>query len=218
MSTKSAVKRVPSPEPRPRGRPRSPALRAAALRAARALIADVGPAGVTMEGIAARAGVSKPTVYRLWPNAQAVVMAALMDAPSPPARPGRGSALSVLRRQVRDVVAAFGTRTGRNVTLMLAAADEGAELTKVFRHHFILARRDEGRRLLEAAVADGDVRSDVDREAVLDGLYGPIFFRILVGHAIADESFADRVVDQVLRGIAAPERAGRRRRSHQGKG
>ena len=71
------------------------------LQAARALVEAQGPAGVTIEAVAARAGVSKPTIYRTWPNAPAVVMAALMEsAGAPEANKHQGSALAALRRQL----------------------------------------------------------------------------------------------------------------------
>jgi AcrR family transcriptional regulator len=208
MPIKRAVKPVGESEPRGRGRPRSPAVREAVMRAARAMLDEVGPAGVTIEGVAARAGVGKPTVYRLWPNAQAVVMAALMESPAAAVRPARGSAVVALRRQTREVVATFASRTGRSVTLMLAAAEAETELAKAFRHHFILARRNEGRRLLEAAMANRELRRDLDIETALDLVYGPIFFRVLVGHGALDDAFADSVVDHMLRGL---ETRGRRK-------
>lgn len=207
--------RPSSPTGTPRGRPRSAAARARVLAAARELLEAVGPAGVTIEAVAQRAGVGKPTIYRTWPNAQAVVMAALME--SEPASPGgrrRGAALNALRRQLRDIAQVFASRTGRSVTMMLASADPETELSKAFRQHFILARREEGRRILAGAVAGRELTADFDRDLVLDLLYGPIFFRILVGHAPADESFCLRLLDQLLAGLASrPRRPGARARS-----
>src|SRR5215471_3086980 len=79
---------------RPRGRPRSVAARRAILKATHELLAEGGLSSVTIEGIAARAGVGKPTIYRTWPNAHAVAMAALMegsetDEPANPAGPSK---------------------------------------------------------------------------------------------------------------------------------
>src|SRR3970040_869626 len=89
-----------NPTVRGRGRPRSDRSRRAILHAARELIEENGPTALTMEGIAARAGVGKPTIYRWWPDRHAVTMAALMDeAPPPAARPAR-SALRQLGRQL----------------------------------------------------------------------------------------------------------------------
>ena len=212
MSTRSVNPRSAAPV-RVRGRPRSAAARAKVLEAARALLDAAGPGAVTIEAVAARSGVSKPTIYRTWPNASAVLMAALMasDAPPRPAGSSR-SPMAMLRRQLRGIAATFASRTGRAVTMILAASDPETELSRAFRHHFILARREEGRRLLEAGVAGRELRADLDLEVALDLLYGPIFFRILLGHAAVEEAFCERLLDQLLAGWTAHP-APRRRRS-----
>lgn len=186
---------------------------------------------VTMEGIAALAKVGKPTIYRAWPNAQAVAMAALMeiDQDAPERRkgdrrargdgstaasssrsassagaasdPGR-AALAALRKQLRGIADTFAARTGRSVALMLASANPESELTKVFRNHFILARREEGRRLLRDAVRAGAVRRGIDLDVALDLIYAPVFYRLLVGHAPLDGAFTDAVLDDALRGLS----------------
>src|SRR5687767_9496542 len=133
----------------PRGRPRSPAAKQAILRAARVLLAEGGPAAVTMEGVAARAGVGKPTVYRWWPDRHAVAMAALMEGEvDDVAASSRTSAIRALRHQLRTIAERFSTPMGRHVTTMIAASDTETELSKAFRNHFVLARRTEGRALL----------------------------------------------------------------------
>ena len=187
---------------KPRGRPRSEKARVAILRAARALLAEGGPGAVTMEAVAARAGVGKPTVYRWWPDRHAVAMAALMETGAGEDVEASGRlALTALRAQLRAVARRFATSTGRHVTSMLAASDPQSELSKAFRNHFVLARRAEGRALLERAKANGEVRRDLDVEVALDLLYGPLFFRLLMGHAALDESFMDKVLDAAVRGM-----------------
>src|SRR5579859_4794324 len=151
MKAPAEVKNRASTSDRPRGRPRSVAARRSILKAAHELLAEGGLSSVTIEGIAARAGVGKPTIYRSWPNAHAVAMAALMDSspPPPPAAasvtssPG-GSALEDLRAQLHEVVRVFSAPLGRSVTLMIAASEKETELSKAFRNHFILTRRSEG--------------------------------------------------------------------------
>src|SRR5438477_1947056 len=142
---------------RPRGRPRSAAARNAIVRAARELLAEGGPAAVTMEGVAARAGVGKPTVYRWWPDRHAVAMAALMESDAKrPAGASSRSSIQALRQQLRTIAERFSTRTGRHVTTMIAASDRDTELSKAFRNHFVHARRAEGRALLERAIHVGE--------------------------------------------------------------
>ena len=91
--------------PRPRGRPRSASAHAAILAAAHEILMEEGLTGVTVEAIAARAGVGKPTIYRTWPNAYAVAMAALISADSGSAKlaPSK-SAVTQLKRQLPDTV------------------------------------------------------------------------------------------------------------------
>lgn len=84
---------------------------------------------------------------------------------------------------------------------MLAAAAEETEISKAFRNHFVLARRDEGRQLLEDAKRFGEIRRDCDLEVVLDAIYGALFFRLLLGHAALNTQFVKRLLVVVLRGL-----------------
>ncbi len=185
-----------------RGRPRDEASRGRVLRAARDLLDEGGLGAVTMDELAARTGVGKPTIYRSWPNAQAVAMAALMDAQTSVAiaTPGRSVVLDI-RRHIQTVVDAFASRAGRSVATLMAAADAETELAKAFRHHVILKSRDQLKTLVLRGMDEGVLRRDADIETVLDLLLGPVFFRLLVGHAALDERFAARVTQQVLDGL-----------------
>ena len=192
------------PPSRPPGRPRDPAVRAAILAAARALLDEGGLPAVTMEGIARRAGVGKPTVYRHWPNAPAVAMAAFLETAAAPATEAMHAApLDGLRAQLAAIAAAFAERTGRNVKAMIAASLGETELAKAFRNQFIAASRAHGRELLERAMRLGELREGLDLEVALDLVYGPIYYRLLVGHASLDRAFTDAVLDQALLGLAA---------------
>ena len=187
---------------RPRGRPRSPQARAAILRAARELLDESGLGAVTMEAVAERAGVGKPTVYRWWPNRHAVAMAALMEAPAESAaRTRTRSPLRALQEQLLAVSDTLASRQGRSVTAMIASADPDTEIAKAFRHQFVLERRNEGRALLLRAAQAGELRAGIDLEAALDQLYGALFFRVLLGHAPADAAFVRALLDQVVRGL-----------------
>ena len=192
------------PEPARRGRPASAAARRAILRAARELLDEGGLLSVTMEGIATRAGVGKPTVYRHWSNRYEVAMAALIEssrdaeAPSADAPP-----LEALNDQLHRLAALFTSSTGRNVAAVLVSGYGETELSRAFRLYFVQARRDEGRALLERAIAAGAIRADVDLELALDLIYGPIFYRLMMARAPIDAGFADALLREVLAGIAA---------------
>jgi AcrR family transcriptional regulator len=229
-------------ESKPRGRPRSAALRRKILRAAASLLDERGISGVTMEAIAARAGVGKPTIYREWPNAPSVALAAFLETVEPPdqlnpsdgkkgdaapfqktstqkASPQKRAAspfhaqraqqsgpLTALRLHLRATAHAFTTRVGRNTAAMIAASQHDSELAKVFRTEFILRRREEGRSLINLAVAAGELAEPTEIEAVLDLIYAPLYFRLLIGHGPLDDSFTDRILDLALNGLRRPPR------------
>jgi AcrR family transcriptional regulator len=185
-----------------RGRPRDQAARGNILKAALALLNEGGIGAVTMEAIAARAGVGKPTIYRAWPNAQAVAMAAFLENAKPVGAPGKkGKALDMLRQHLRKVAETFATRAGRNTAMMIAAAQNDSELSKVFRSHFILKSREEGRTMLSLAIANRELRKDIDLEVALDLIYAPLYFRLLIGHGALDAAFTDAVLDTAVKGL-----------------
>jgi hypothetical protein len=84
---------------------------------------------------------------------------------------------------------------------MIAAAQHDSELAKVFRTQFILRRREEGRSLINLAVAAGELAEPTQIEAVLDLIYAPLYFRLLIGHGPLDESFTDAILALALEGL-----------------
>jgi hypothetical protein len=109
---------------------------------------------------------------------------------------------SAYSAQLDAIVERFSTASGRHITTMIAAADPSTELAKAFRNHFVLARRAEGRALLTQAIDEGELRDDVDLEVALDLLYGPLFFRLLMGHAPLDHAFTTAVLRHALSGLS----------------
>lgn len=185
--------------PAARGRPRDPRTRAAILAAARALLERGGLTAVTIEAIAQKAGVSRPTIYRYWTNAPAVAMAAFLDTTgAPAAAKATRTPLAALRAQLHAVADAFAAPTGRSVAAMVAAAQSETELAKAFRHEFIARNRDATRLLLERCIADKLVAPPADMELALDLIFGPLFYRLLMGHAPITRGFVDRLIDTVI--------------------
>ena len=194
---------MPHDEIRKRGRPRNEQAREAVLKAARKLLEEGGLGAVTIEAIAAAAGVSKPTIYRSWKNSYAVAMEAFLEsAKAHVPFPESGSAVADLRAQLRKVAEVFATRTGRSVAALIAAAQSETEIAKAFRNHFILKSREEGRQILDRAVAQDELRKDLDFDTTLDLLYAPIYFRLLIGHGKLTPEFTDSVLGHALLGLA----------------
>jgi AcrR family transcriptional regulator len=200
------------------GRPPSEAARRAVLDTAYRIVMSEGLGRLTIERVAAESGVSKPTIYRTWTNAQDLAMAAFMAEPqADPEAPRSRSARLMLRAHLRAVIEAFATPRGRQITLTMASADPESELAKAFRNQVILKSREAGRRIIERAILAREVRADIELEAVLDMLYGPLFFRLLAGHRPLSPQLAEQLVETLFDGVKcgatpAPPAAPPRRR------
>ena len=185
------------------GRPRSEAARRAILGAAGDLLARAGCAGVTMEAIAHRAGVSKATLYRWWPSKAAVLMDAFLEANAPcRAASDTGCLAEDLRRQMRAAVRALSGQDGQTLAGALAEAQGDPEAGGLFRARYLTPRQAGTREILTRAQGRGEIGPDVDLDTVLDALYGPLYFRLLVGHAPPTPEFADALVRMALGGLS----------------
>jgi AcrR family transcriptional regulator len=187
-----------------RGRPRSQAARDAILRAAHEILVADGLGRLTIEAVAERARVGKPTIYRYWKNAQELAMAALM-AGQPSAMPteAKGASRERLRQQMDKLLSIFASTRGRQIALTMAAADPDSEMAKAFRTRVMLEQREEGRVILTMAERNGEIRLDTDIETILDMLYAPVFYRLLVGHLPLTPAFGRDVVDSIWRRLEA---------------
>ncbi|MGJ4953325.1 TetR/AcrR family transcriptional regulator [Bradyrhizobium sp. HKCCYLS20291] len=183
---------------RARGRPPSEAARRKALHAAHDILMSEGFGRLTIDAVAARSGVGKPTIYRHWANAGELAMAALMLDPAGESDDSSRALADRLRAQLRALVTAFATTRGRQIALALAASDPDSEMTKAFRNRVILSSREAGRRLIRDAVARREVSELPDIETVLDMIYAPVFYRLLAGHLPLDRAFADSLVTRSL--------------------
>jgi len=196
------------PGSRSPGRPRSERARRAILQAANELLEGEGFAAVTVEAIADRAGVSKATVYRWWPNKAAVVMDGFLSTVSSEVPfPHTGHAREDIRLHMRRLTEAFGGKIGRTVAALIAEGQADAELAEALRSRWLSVRRAEAREILELGIERGELREDFDPEVAVDVLYGPIYYRLLVAHAPLDDEFADALADHIFAGLGARDPA-----------
>ncbi|MDO9488255.1 MAG: TetR/AcrR family transcriptional regulator, partial [Sphingomonadaceae bacterium] len=147
-----------SSAPRAAGRPRSEQARLAILKAAREIIDEAGAARLTVEAVAQRAGVGKPTIYRYWLNAPELAMSALLEADAESGADGRGD----LRALIESIVERLNTKRGRQMALMLAAAEPDGELFKAFANRVMLEGRQAGIAMIEAGMASGEIDATLD--------------------------------------------------------
>lgn len=202
---KSATSHAPTPRSSAR---RSSRAHQAVLDAALELFGETGYQRTTVDAIASRAGVSKATIYRWWPGRAAVLLEAfLTEVEDDLAFPDSGSVRQDLVEQLHALSHLLAeTRLGRMAISLLGEAQHDAELAVAFRASWLAPRRAAGRAVLTRAVERGDLRPDLDLEVALDGLYGPIYLRLLFGHGTLERPVIEALVDQVLQGLATPGR------------
>jgi AcrR family transcriptional regulator len=186
------------------GRPRSQAAHNAVLKAALRLVAKRGFRSVSVNEIAAEAGVGKMTLYRHWPNKAALVMDALLHLiGSETDFPEAGSAIERLRRQLDLQAAFFRSSRGNLIRSLVAEAQSDPELAIAFRERWLDPRREGVRKIMQAAIAEGFLRSDIDIDTAIDLLYGSLYYRLLLGSGELDERFVDVTYRQFLEGHKA---------------
>jgi AcrR family transcriptional regulator len=177
----------------------------AILKATAELLEEKGYRDICIEAIASRAGVGKQTIYRWWPSKAAVVMEAYSEkATQNIPTPDTGSVKQDLCQIIQQLFAMLTTTTtGTAVTGLIAEAQMDASLAEAFREQFIKCRRAATRTILERGIARGELRPDLNLELVIDTIYGPIWYRLLLKHAALDDAFAEELVNFLIVGIQA---------------
>ena len=199
--TSPAAQSAEAVAPRGPGRPRDARCDGAILDATLELAGAVGLGGLTMDAVAARAGVSKATIYRRWSSKEALVLDAWMASFPIESVPDTGSLTGDLiahSRQFRDAVST-GT-FGRVLPQMVAAARVNDELAEVYRR-LVADRRARVRVALERAVERNELPVGVDLELVQDLLIGPLFYRTLMLDEVSTDHVIAEVVAIVMAGV-----------------
>jgi AcrR family transcriptional regulator len=184
------------PSPGRPGRKRSEESRLAILSAAVELTAEVGYAGLTIEGIAARSGTGKQTIYRWWPSKADV----LLDALATKAQlhipvPDEGDYEADLRRFLGDTFE-LGSRP-QVVDLLralMAEAQINEDFGERFREEFLRQRREALGEILTRASARGDLPAGLPPETVTDIVFGTLWYRILATRRLPDRRLIDELV------------------------
>jgi AcrR family transcriptional regulator len=188
------------------GRPRSEESHQAIIRATLELLLDVGYGSLTMEGVRARAGVGKATIYRRWHSKEELVRDAIVfmheDFPAPDTGSLRGD-YAALAATVRAATDRAGAATF--MPRLLGEAVNDPELHAIFYEHLVRPRRQALGRVLKSAVARGELRDDVDLELMIDLFAGPAVYRLLITGGDMSQMFSvEAQLDALLTGLAPP--------------
>lgn len=192
-----------SPAPGRRGRKRSVEAERAVLDAAYRLLLEQGLHATTMEAIATAAGVSKATIYKWWPNRASVIMTAfLREAGQALPYPEELQLDSIFARLLK-MAEEFCGPMGTMISALIAEGQSDPEIAQAFRDGYVSARRQQGVEIVRDAIARGLIKPG-DPDVVLDILYAPLYYRLLVGHKPLTRAFVREHVDLVMQGLLGP--------------
>jgi AcrR family transcriptional regulator len=188
------------PTRRAPGRPRDARRDEAILKAALEILLDEDYQSLTIEAVAARAGVGRPTIYRRWPSKAALVVAALVDSarlaiPRVDTGSLRGDLLAVQRHQIRLINAPMTRRVTAGLIADLAT---DPELGERYINEYLVPRRDAVWEVLERGIERGELEPDADLAFVYDLLIGPLFMRAVVWGQRLSPDAAEATTDVVL--------------------
>jgi AcrR family transcriptional regulator len=178
------------------GRPRNPHADEAILSAAVDLLIEEGFARLSIEGVAARAGVGKATVYRRWENKTALVVDAIKERlVSSIDIPDSGDFQADIEAVLTQILVRLGGMEGQVWRAVVGELVKNEELARVFRHGLMAAGRAEMRSRLEAAMRRGEVPHG-DVELLSDVGVAILHYRALVSGEPLDADLPRRIVNQ----------------------
>jgi AcrR family transcriptional regulator len=184
------------------GRPRDARAHQAIVDATLDLLTAQGYARLTIEAIAARAGVGKTTIYRRWSAKGPLVIEAISGlfhlGPMVDTGDTRRDLAAFLEAVVAALAAPLAGGTIPGLTNDMAA---DPEVAAQFRDFVVEPKRARLRAILDRAEARGELAPDTDRELILDMLVGPVLWRALITGTALDAKVAERIVDKVVRGF-----------------
>jgi AcrR family transcriptional regulator len=194
-----------------RGRPRSPESQKKILAATAELLSEGGFQAVTMEAVAARAGVAKTTLYRWWPNRAALALDCVSARMTPIApAPSAGSYRKCFQRQLKATIRLLNGRQGQSILALIGAKQTDPALGHAYSEQIARPRRARTRKMAQQAIQAGELAPGTDPDLFLDAIYGPLYYRKVVSGEPVTDDFINRIVDAAFRAFAAAD--GKRRR------
>jgi AcrR family transcriptional regulator len=176
---------------------RSEDARQAVLQAADDLLVEKGFAGVTIEGVAAAAGVAKQTIYRWWGSKTDILLDTFLEDAARDLAPREHQTLAEDLRAHLGRLARFlsDNDAGAVFKALIGHAQHDAAFAEKLRTHYLDEQRERDRAPLDRAIERGELPKDMDVPAAVDMLVGPIYHRVLITGDPVDERFVEALVE-----------------------
>jgi len=154
---------------------------------------------LTIEAIARRAGVGKPTLYKWWGSKADIVLAMVKERVEPALDPPTDLSLEAsVHFKARRLVDAFNGFFGRVMTGLIAEAQHDADLRDRIKEAYILPRRAGTVADIRKAQTDGTFPPELDPEILVDQIFGSLYFHLLTGVRPLTHAYADELVETVF--------------------
>jgi AcrR family transcriptional regulator len=190
---------------------RGPRARTAILEAADDLLVEKGFGATTIEGIAARSGVAKQTIYRWWSSKVDLLLDCLIDDAAQDLPPiDTGSSAEDLRQELLRFARFLEQPAGQVLRALIGEAQHDPTVARQLRTRYLEPRRELDRVILQRGIARGELAADLDADDALDALYGPVIYRVTVTGRPVRQRFVADLVESVLHPEPAERRPGRR--------
>jgi len=166
---------------------------------------EKGYVKLSIEGIATQAGVGKQTIYRWWSSKAALVIEAYSEKVSESyLLPETGAIQSDLEQFLFSVFRDVSQPPSSYVmTGLISEAQTNPEIATQFFDGFIQGRHEFLAKILQSSIERGEIKADADIAVVEDMVFGPMWYRLLIGHAPLNEEFAREIIKNILAGISA---------------
>jgi AcrR family transcriptional regulator len=191
---------------RSRGRPPSTAAESHALilDAVYELLQECSVRDLTIEAVAKRAKVGKPTIYKWWPTKADLVMAMLQErldstTATTVSEPAATSTQEAITLRVRMFVGKLNGMFGKVLAELIAEGQSDPTILAALYDRHLRARRATMVTELERARVAGELPADVDPELIVDAISGPLYYRLLIRQQPLTEGYADDLVAQAFR-------------------
>jgi AcrR family transcriptional regulator len=184
---------------------RGAATEQAILQATRELLAEGGVQHLTIEGVAARSGVAKTTIYRRYRDKDDLALSVVLDMVEQVILPELGNTRAELVQFVSAAVDQLGgTLMGRVMQGLVSDLAVDPELAARFQERVVSVRDAEVARLVARGIERGDLAPDTDFDTAHELLIAPVYYRLLLSGHPLDHAFAERIVDAAMRAFASP--------------
>jgi len=195
------------------GRPRSEAAasHSAIMDAVYDLLREKPARDLTMDAVAKRAGVGKPTLYKWWPSKAALIMtmfherlAGKLEAPE------ATTAEEALRTRIRHLIVQSNGLFGKVVADLIAEGQADPSILKELYERHIRPRRASTAADIERGIASGEFLAGTNSELLIDAIFAPVYVRLLLRSAPLTEAYGNQLIDQALLGLRSRKRASKK--------